>query len=111
MSKLQAISPYVVDTTTLLGVGGMYTSPVLDVTGYRVVSFFSFADQDSATSGVLMQWSVDGTNWDLSEPLSFTTAAGALAYHHQPKARFFRVSYVNGGTAQTVFRAQIMAKP
>lgn len=104
-------TPYVVDETTPLTGASTYVSPAVEVAGYASVAYFAFADENSAASGVLLQWSVDGTNWDLADASSFTTGSGALSVVGPPKARYFRVTYVNGVTAQTFFRSQIVCTP
>lgn len=104
-------TPFVVDDATPLAGSTSYVSSVVEVAGYASVAYFAFADENSAASGVLTQWSVDGTNWDLSDATSFTTGSGALSVVGPPKARYFRVTYVNGVTPQTFFRSQIVCTP
>lgn len=104
-------TPFVVDDATPLASSGSYVSPAVEVAGYTSVAYFVFADEDSAVGGVLTQWSVDGTNWDLSDATSFTTGSGAVSVVGPPKARYFRVTYVNGITIQTFFRSQIVCTP
>jgi hypothetical protein len=66
-------------------------------------------------SGVLnMQFSSDGTNWDHDDAYACTVTTGGVVqsfyFQGAPVAKYFRVKYDNGGTAQGVFRLQTIFK-
>jgi len=93
----------VVKTTTPLDAGASFTSEVLDSSGSARITGIIYSDQSSATDGVRIQQSIDGTNWDYES--SFTLAGGSgLAFSVELVAAYVRVSYENGPTAQTEFR-------
>lgn len=95
-------------TTSLLNSGIAFTGTATDlVTDGKSNLFVSvFSDKDSAASGLVIQFSQDGTNWPTgSYKHTFTISANvARTFQLGSEARFFRVVYTNGGTNQTVFR-------
>jgi hypothetical protein len=92
-------------STTPLGISATFTGTATDVSGYGSVSVQVFADQASATDGLSLEWSIDGTNWDVQD--QHDVAANAGAQFILPRAaNQFRVVYTNGGTGQTVFRLE-----
>jgi hypothetical protein len=68
------------------------------------------ASRASATDGLVAEFSPDGINWDNKDFYTITAGAGKV-YSFQPAARYFRVVYTNGATAQTYFRLQTSLKP
>ena len=96
-------------STTPLAAAGVFTGTAQDTLGFGTITIQAFADVVSATDGLLVEWSPDGTNWDDSDP--FTVAAGnGRFFTFGPQARFFRVRYINGATLQTAFRLQTIGK-
>jgi hypothetical protein len=93
----------VVKTTTPLDANGVFTSEVLNSTGSARITGIVFSDQSSATDGVRIQQSIDGTNWDYESLFTLTGGTG-LAFSVELVAAYARVRYVNGATAQTEFR-------
>lgn len=63
------------------------------------------ASHASATDGLSLQQSSDGTNWDVTDAYTIPAATGKV-YSIPRQARYFRVVYTNGGTGQTTFRLQ-----
>ncbi|MEM4847321.1 MAG: hypothetical protein QW794_06160 [Thermosphaera sp.] len=53
-----------------------------------------------------VEQSPDGSNWDVSESISVSASVG-VAVVREIAARYCRVRYVNGATAQTVFRLYV----
>jgi len=93
-------------TTTPLGANAVYTGPAKDFGSARLgfMGCLAFADQASATNGFAIEESIDGSNWDLVMA-STTVSANVGAYLKVAVvARYARVKYTNGATAQTVFR-------
>ena len=96
-------------STTTLAANGVFTGTAQDTLGFGVITIQAFADVTSAIDGLLVEWSLDGTNWDDSDP--FTVAAGnGRFFTFGPQARFFRLRYTNGATLQTAFRLQTIGK-
>lgn len=92
----------------LLG-GATFTGTAFETLNYGIVFVSVYADVASATDGLKVQQSIDGTNWDFVD--NYTIAAGANEnYAVNPHARYLRVVYTNGGSAQTTFRLQVVAK-
>lgn len=97
-------------TTTPLAANGTFTGTAEDTLGYGTITVQAFSNVASATDGLLIEWSTNGTNWDDSDP--FTVAAGnGRFFTFGPQARFFRLVYTNGATIQTTFRLQTIGKP
>jgi len=93
-------------TTTPLGAGAAYYGPTRDFLYSRLTTFgvMGYANQPSATDGVYVQLSLDGSNWDYRGATTTLTAAGAVSLAQVVTARYARAVWVNGGTAQTAFR-------
>jgi hypothetical protein len=93
-------------TTTPLGANAAYYGPTRDFLYSRLTTFgvMGYADQPSATNGVYVQLSLDGTNWDYKGATTTLTAAGAVSLAQVVTARYARAVWVNGATAQTAFR-------
>lgn len=65
-----------------------------------------FADQASATNGLSMQQSSNGTNWDITDAYSIPASTGKI-FSLAPAATFFRLVYTNGAVATTNLRIQV----
>ena len=89
-------------TTTLAG-NATFTGSSQDCSGYSQVSVLVFADVASATNGLSVQVSSNGTNWD---DVQTRTVAAGTATHMAigVSARYVRVVYTNGASAQSAFR-------
>ncbi len=92
-------------TSSTLGIDAVFTGTGTDILGYNNVTIQLFADQDSATSGISFEFSIDNSNWD--EKHTFTlTASESRKFQFPCHARYFRLVYTNGGTGQGAFRVQ-----
>jgi hypothetical protein len=93
-------------TTTPLGANAAYYGPTRDFLYSRLTTFgvMGYANQPSASNGVYIQLSLDGSNWDYQGATTTLTAAGAVSLAQVVTARYARVVWVNGATAQTAFR-------
>lgn len=90
--------------------GSVFTGTSEDVTNYGLINVIVFSDVASATNGLSIQQSPDGTNWDILDP--YTIAANTGKTFSVPRqGRFFRVVYTNGGTNQASFRLQTIFTP
>lgn len=94
-----------------LGVSGVFTGTLTDVTQYGSVSVQVFADQDSATDGLSFEWSTDGgSNWDVQDQHDIT-ANQAEQFIIPRVAESFRIVYTNGTTGQGAFRLETILNP
>lgn len=100
-------------TATPLGAAGVFTGTAIDVTRYASANVSVFTSHASATDGLSIQQSSDGTNWDVTDTYTVpaTTAGNGKTYSVQVAAMWLRVVYTNGGTLQTAFRLQTIIKP
>ena len=94
-------------TTSVLANDATFTGSAEICFGYSAVSLLVYADQASASDGVKVQWSTDGTNYDYEDSFSVSAATGA-SKTFPVRSKWYRVSYTNGGVTQTVFRLQTM---
>jgi hypothetical protein len=96
-------------TTSVLGAGAAFTGTSEDILAYAMVFVNVFASHASATDGLSIQMSSNGTNWDIVDTYTVAaTASKVIAVN--PAAQFFRIVYTNGGTLQTSFRLQTVFK-
>jgi len=94
-------------TAAAQAAGGVFTGTAEDISEYSTVMVTVFADQASATDGLSMQFSSNGTNWDLADAYSIPINAGKV-FSVGVEAKFFRIVYTNGATASTVLRLQTL---
>lgn len=103
----------VIDTgnssTTALGANAVFTGTAVEITRYACLNVNVKSDVPSATNGLAVQFSPDGTNWDHSHSTTYSAATG-VGYIFNAEFKFARVVYTNGGTAQGVFRLQTILK-
>jgi hypothetical protein len=96
-------------TTTPLLAGGVFTGSSFEILNSGVVFVNVYSDVASATDGLSIQQSSDATNWDHSDHFTIPAATGKN-FAINPHARYIRVVYTNGGSAQSVFRLQTICK-
>ena len=92
-------------STATLGSNAVFSGTSEEITNYSSVSVYVFSNVSGATDGLSMQQSSDGTNWDIIDVYSVPAGVGKT-FGLQCTARFFRVVYTNGSTAQSSFRLQ-----
>jgi hypothetical protein len=96
-------------TTTPLGAGATFTGEPTDILDYSMVTVSVTSDVDSASGGVRIEQSHDGTNWDFVEP--YTLLAGqAKTWSAKLDAKYLRVVYINGSSPQGYIRLQTIRK-
>jgi hypothetical protein len=96
-------------TSTPLGIGEAFTGTATDILNYGTVFVTVYSDVASATDGLDIQQSPDGTNWDNGD--SYTVPAGVgKNYAVNPHCRYLRVVYTNGAASQSEFRLQTILK-
>lgn len=91
--------------STVLGANAVFTGTFVDVSGYSTLSIVVFSDQASATNGLTIQYSSDGTNVDDNDQYTIPASNGQML-SFPLAARYYRVVYTNGAVAQTIFRLQ-----
>jgi hypothetical protein len=96
-------------STTPLAANGVFTGTAFEVTGFASINVNVYSNVDSATGGVKVEFSPDGTNWDHSHSTSYTAGTGK-GYIFNAEYRYARVVYTNGATLQTNFRLQTIFK-
>jgi hypothetical protein len=100
-------------STPLLGdTGGadhIFTGTSEDILHESIVIVTVYSDVASATDGLMIQWSTDGTNWDGDDVFSIP-ADTQKTFTFQPVTQYMRVIYTNGVSAQSDFRLQTQLK-
>jgi hypothetical protein len=100
-----AVISTVNSSTATLGIGAVFTGTSEDITEYADIRVYVFADQASATDGLSIQQSSNGTNWDVTDVYTIPASTGKT-FSVPASAKFYRVVYTNGGVANTAFRLQ-----
>lgn len=90
-------------TTTALGANETFTGQWQDCLNYQEVNVSIISDKNSATNGLVFQWSADGTIIGDTDVYSYYTASGGTNYTPNPAFRYVRMVYTNGSQAQTSF--------
>jgi len=112
--KVSATSIVEVDagnsTSTPLGISGVFTGAWVEVLNHTNISVLVFADKNSATDGLVIEFSSDGVNVDDSDRFTISANAGKT-YSFGVTSRYVRVKYTNDGIAQTIFRLQTLHHP
>lgn len=93
-------------TTSTLTSGSTFTGTGTDMLAFEGVTVMLDASHDSATDGMLFEWSTDNLNWDVTKTFTYTAADGGRTFQFGVQAQYFRIRYTNGGTNQTHFRVQ-----
>lgn len=90
-------------STATLTSGSVFTGTAEDVWRYAEARITVKSDVASATDGLSIQQSANGTNWDQFDVYTIPAATGK-AFGVPIYARYLRVVYTNGGTNQTSFQ-------
>lgn len=96
-------------TATPLDAGVAFTSPAIEMLDYGIIFVSTYSDQASATDGLSIQQSSDGTNWDITDDYTVAATAGKT-FSIQPAMKYMRIVYTNGIVDQLVFRLQTVLK-
>lgn len=89
------------DTTTALTAGATYTGASRDTGSTTLYSRFRGISLSNVPGTLYIEQSTDGTTWFETNSLP-----SSMQFDEPVLARYVRVRYVNGGTAQTSFRIQ-----
>lgn len=95
-------------TTPLLS-GATFTGTPTDTLNYSHITMSVFSDQISATDGLSIEWSSDGTNWDNFDRFTVPESEGKV-FSFGPVSRWMRVVYTNGGVNQGAFRLETILR-
>jgi hypothetical protein len=93
-------------STATLTSGSVFTGTSENVLKYAEIRVSVFSDVASATDGLSMQQSKDGTNWDFVNAYTVPASTGK-EFGVGVSATFFRIVYTNGGTNQATFRLAV----
>ena len=88
-----------------LAANAVLTGTSEEVSEFSTVSVAVFASHASATDGLSMQQSVNGTTWDFVDVYTIPAASGKT-FSAPVQGKFFRLVNANGATATTSFRVQ-----
>ncbi len=91
------------------GVDHIFTGEPVKTNGYGIIYINVYSDVASATDGLVIEQSSDGSHWDFSDVYTVPADTGKT-YSVQPAGRYVRVKYTNGGSDQTSFRLQTVMK-
>lgn len=91
--------------------GATFTGTATEVLQKGCISVQVGVDQDGTLNA---DFSNDGTNWDRVETYTINVATGGVtegfSFQLMAQARYYRIRYVNGASAQGVFRLQAIPK-
>lgn len=96
-------------SSTPLSGSGVFTGSWIDVLEFAHVCVQVYSSHDSATDGLQIQWSSDGTNIDDTDSFTIPAVTGKV-FTFGPQAKYYRILYTNGSTAQTTFRLHTTLK-
>ena len=88
VSTINGVISTVNSSATALGISGVFTGTSEDVTEYVDIRVSVFADQASATDGLQMQQSSNGTNWDIADSYTIPASSGKI-FSVGVSAKFF----------------------
>ncbi len=98
-------------SSTPLAAGDTFTGNNGSILDYAIIYVNVYSDVASATDGLEIQFSSDGTTWRSGLGDVFTILANTeKTFSFQCHKKFFRVVYTNGGTDQTTFDLQTILK-
>lgn len=98
-------------TDTPLAGAATYTGAWTEITKYNSINLGVYADVASATDGLKIQYSSDGISVHHEHIWTFSGGANGVGYQLTAEFKYFRVQYVNGASAQTVFKLVSNLKP
>jgi len=97
-------------TNTLLGSNGIFLGAVWqDTLDYSEIIVSINTNQNSATDGLIIQWSSDGVNVHETDEFTITANVGKT-FSFPCNRRYIRVKYTNGSIAQTIFNIETLLK-
>lgn len=88
-------------TTTPLGANATFTGEWQDCLNYQEVNVSIVASHNSASNGLIIEWSADAVNVGDDDKFSYYAASGGTNYTPNPAFRYVRIKYINGAIQQT----------
>lgn len=101
--EFSAATTSAVQTTATLAGAGTYTSAWVLCAGWPQLNLSVYSDVASATDGLIIEWSDDGSTVHDSDVYT-VPALNGQTIKFGPGWEYFRLRYVNGASPQTVFR-------
>ena len=95
-------------STVSLGASGAFTGVAENISEYQETSLHIYATPSTAAGTLYFEFSVDGTNWDVSVPVTISDPTTYPPVPLRVVLPYFRVRYVNDGIAQTAMRLTTM---
>lgn len=92
-------------SSAILTSGSTFTGTWRDVSGFSTASILIFTDQPSATDGLIIEYSTNGTNVDDNDLYTIPASSGQQI-SIPLVGQYYRIRYTNGGTNQGAFRLQ-----
>jgi len=96
-------------TNTPLVIDEPFIGMATEINDYGIIYITTKSDVASATNGLSIQQSSDGTNWDHTDEYTINANSGKT-FSVQAGASYFRIVYTNGSIAQSFFRLQVILK-
>lgn len=96
-------------STTPLGISATFTGSWINIVQAGIIYINVYSDAASATDGLEVDQSSDGTNVDHTDNFSIPAAKGKN-FSINPHSKYYRVKYTNGTVGQTQFRLQSVIK-
>jgi len=97
-------------TNTPLTANSVFTESGEDVSGFVSIDVTVLSDADSATNGLLFEWSQDNITFSYDENFTITANVGQF-YSLAPRAKYFKLTYTNGIVDQTSFGLSVVYYP
>jgi len=94
-----------------LGIGAVFTGTATDVSAYATVQVGVISDVASATNGLSLQFSSNGTNWDFVAATTYPGGSVGVTVPSGRREKWFRVVYTNGTVGQASFRLSTRLMP
>jgi hypothetical protein len=111
VSEINGVISTANSSTTPLGIAGTFTGTSEETTQYLGIAVAVGTDRNGTLN---IDYSTDNSNWDQTQTYTITVASpGSVSgffFQFMSEAKYYRLRYVNGGTAQGVFRLQSILK-
>ena len=96
-------------TSDNIGASSTFTGVWQDTLNYNTIIIGIKSDQDSATDGLEIQWSADGSTVHDDDVFTISANKGKV-FTFSPARRYVRLTYTNGSTPTTSFNLQTIFK-
>ncbi|MDT8337329.1 MAG: hypothetical protein RQ856_05835 [Candidatus Izemoplasmatales bacterium] len=97
-------------TSTPLGIDAVFEGTSGDILDYGVLFVGIYSDVPSATDGLEIYFSPNGTDWYVTDKYTYIDNGVTKIYSFSPVFRYYKVKYTNSGVAQTEFHLQTILK-